>query len=455
MMTFDRVLPELLAACESDPVFMNGASTTQLVERACAVRDPQGRVRVVLAPSRALSDPDIGSLKQRLEAALSTRLETFFVPPVLTMRDPEAAGKIAAALLERAEDWRDAVYEDPVRGGLVMPPPGRWKLLERRLTKQGWLDAKEAEEPWPLSAGRPVVTFYSFKGGVGRTTALVSCALQLAEQGRRVAIVDLDLEAPGLGPLLGVDTDRGVLDAIVDHIATGRLSLEGLHASPQVLGAAAASMIDVFPAGRLDHNFLEKLSRLDFSVVGPWGGTEGIPVHQALRALLAAIRKNLMPDYILVDARAGLHDLAGLSLHGLAHVDVLVTRASEQAYRGLDLTVRAIARRKPEKKLRCVTVHGFATSDPSSREGKAELDEVRERAYSIFSEHLYDDAPAETDRQAAHFPWPLRRNSLLERFSSITSALDELRTDQYRELLDRIIELCAPEDPSNEDEGAT
>lgn len=42
------------------------------------------------------------------------------------------------------------------------------------------------------------VTFYSFKGGVGRTLALANVGLELARTGRRVLLVDFDLEAPGL-----------------------------------------------------------------------------------------------------------------------------------------------------------------------------------------------------------------------------------------------------------------
>src|SRR5437016_1288362 len=42
------------------------------------------------------------------------------------------------------------------------------------------------------------VTFYSFKGGVGRTMALLNAACILAGRGRRVLMIDFDLEAPGL-----------------------------------------------------------------------------------------------------------------------------------------------------------------------------------------------------------------------------------------------------------------
>jgi len=43
-----------------------------------------------------------------------------------------------------------------------------------------------------------IVTFYSWKGGVGRTLAVANTAVQLARSGRSVLMIDWDLEAPGL-----------------------------------------------------------------------------------------------------------------------------------------------------------------------------------------------------------------------------------------------------------------
>src|SRR5215467_9888199 len=43
-----------------------------------------------------------------------------------------------------------------------------------------------------------IVTFYSYKGGVGRSMALANVAVLLARRGLRVLVVDWDLEAPGL-----------------------------------------------------------------------------------------------------------------------------------------------------------------------------------------------------------------------------------------------------------------
>ena len=49
----------------------------------------------------------------------------------------------------------------------------------------------------PGREGR-VLAFYSYKGGCGRTMALANVAWILAANGRRVAVVDWDLESPGL-----------------------------------------------------------------------------------------------------------------------------------------------------------------------------------------------------------------------------------------------------------------
>jgi cellulose biosynthesis protein BcsQ len=68
-----------------------------------------------------------------------------------------------------------------------------------------------------------IVTFYSFKGGVGRTMSLVNVAVALASAGRRVLLVDFDLEAPGIPTfeLFSSVTDTpGVVDYISDYLST-------------------------------------------------------------------------------------------------------------------------------------------------------------------------------------------------------------------------------------------
>lgn len=47
-----------------------------------------------------------------------------------------------------------------------------------------------------------IFTFYSYKGGVGRSLALLNTAYDLVSRGRHVLIIDMDLEAPGVSGFL-------------------------------------------------------------------------------------------------------------------------------------------------------------------------------------------------------------------------------------------------------------
>jgi len=67
-----------------------------------------------------------------------------------------------------------------------------------------------------------IVTFYSYKGGVGRSMALANVAMILSRRGKRVLVVDWDLEAPGLeeyffGMHPTATEGRGLLHLLDEH----------------------------------------------------------------------------------------------------------------------------------------------------------------------------------------------------------------------------------------------
>ena len=85
-----------------------------------------------------------------------------------------------------------------------------------------------------------IVTFYSFKGGTGRTMALANVAWILAANGKRVLIADWDLESPGLHrffqPFMDARaSDRpGIVDLVRRYawaMADAEIDPEALHRS--------------------------------------------------------------------------------------------------------------------------------------------------------------------------------------------------------------------------------
>lgn len=437
MVTFDDVLPTLVRICEEAPGFVE-------LRNCCVVRDLHGRVRLAIDPDPARPAVDPVPLRKVLREALGD----YFAGPIWST----AAGakkdeaRLAAEVLKRpeAEPW-NATYDDPVisRHGIRSRAP--WRKWERRLSKQAWLEAARPSAPWQLGEGAGIVTFYSFKGGVGRTTALVACAWQLARAGMRVVVIDLDIEAPGLGTLLDGERERGVIDFLADHVATRACSLDGLVASARALGHDA-ERVSVLATGKLGPAYLEKLSRLDFITADAGDDAAASPMEQALRDLLFAVRRELKPDYILIDSRAGLHDLAGLSLHRLAHVDVLVNRGTEQGYRGLDMTLGALTQRKGKIGLEPIVVHSFVPA-AGRPDAIAQEREFNERVYKIFVKHVYDDTKTiPADEPGPHVPVVTREDSKLVWFPSLAAIEGAFFEPWYQALRTRFEGLCSPGD---------
>src|SRR5262249_58116074 len=108
-----------------------------------------------------------------------------------------------------------ATYRPPPRGFGPSVPGRSSKVREEAVLS----------ESLPRLRGNPgrVITFYSYKGGAGRTMALANVAWILASSGYRVLAVDWDLESPGLHrffhPLLAdpqLHTSDRVIDLILD-----------------------------------------------------------------------------------------------------------------------------------------------------------------------------------------------------------------------------------------------
>jgi MinD-like ATPase involved in chromosome partitioning or flagellar assembly len=112
-----------------------------------------------------------------------------------------------------------------------------------------------------------VVTFYSYKGGVGRTMALANVGALLAIWGYRVLCVDWDLEAPGLPVYFRKWTDVNPKPGLVDllnSVSSGERPDWRMYVTNIAVPAALGS-ISMIHAGTRDGAYLDRLAGLDWT----------------------------------------------------------------------------------------------------------------------------------------------------------------------------------------------
>jgi hypothetical protein len=162
-----------------------------------------------------------------------------------------------------------------------------------------WSDvlmAPEPEQPAILDEDSPkrplVVTFYSFKGGVGRSTALGLVAGILATRNRRVVMVDFDLEAPGISVLFQNDLEKineeqyGVLDYLHQRYLTPDLDLPTIEHCISQVNLDTRGELFLVPAGEYNENYIHRLADLDrHTLQSFYRGERGEinPVQQLIR----------------------------------------------------------------------------------------------------------------------------------------------------------------------------
>ncbi|MDX3189156.1 hypothetical protein PV458_12185 [Streptomyces sp. MN03-5084-2B] len=179
-----------------------------------------------------------------------------------------------------------------------------------------------------------VTTFYSYKGGVGRSFTMANVAVLLARWGHRVLTVDWDLEAPGLHhyfrPLLPREPRGGVIDLAGDFIAGKERPID--HAIP--LDLAVEGTVALLAAGRQDANYTGRVQDLDWEDL----------YRQGFAAFLERCRAQWTEDYdfVLIDSRTGISDSGGICTAHLPDWLVVLFTANQQSVDGVvDIAQRA------------------------------------------------------------------------------------------------------------------
>lgn len=188
------------------------------------------------------------------------------------------------------------------------------------------------------------ITFYSYKGGVGRTLALSNIATRLSELGKKVCLLDFDLEAPGL-PFKFRNNKKEIKSGIVDYIY--KFSCNGI--IPDNIKDYSISLdalnsnfrpIDLIPAGNIEDNgYWKKLSMINWSEMFYSENGQGV---KFILDLKAKIEKELAPDILLVDSRTGITDIAGITLKLLADEVVILASFNDENLFGSKKIIKSL-----------------------------------------------------------------------------------------------------------------
>lgn len=417
------------------------------IDHALLIEDSVGRISIG-AWAESLEDLDQTILRNAGGAFYSGSI--FF------------AGDDSSAILDLAEAWATSSELD--LGGRIL---SKVRRIVRFRTLTGW---QYQQTPlWDLEDNPAIVAFYSYKGGLGRTTSLVSFAIQRARMGERVAILDLDLEAPGLD-LLARHCEPSPRYGIVDYLLeVPQLEIEpdlsdysSTVAHPELVGAGG---IVIFPAGRQDTEYLGKVSRIDLE----WELARDSGFQHPLERLLHQIRKDLEVDWILIDSRTGFSEVSGLLLSGFAHLHVLFGLQSKQSWSGL---ARVVAKLGEER-----LVRGLPQSDAflvqTMLQDQPSRDRFEEEAEQVFFEHYYvgadDDSPVQEanepgesealdllDAESDDAPHKAESIPYMPAFSQEVDLTDSIKlrallSGEYRAIANRIARRTGKEERDGED----
>ncbi|MGW1618474.1 FxSxx-COOH system tetratricopeptide repeat protein [Streptomyces sp. NPDC002172] len=255
-----------------------------------------------------------------------------------------------------------------------------------------------------------IITFYSFKGGTGRTMALVNTAWILASNGLRVLVVDWDLEAPGLHtylqPLLAdpeLTETSGVIELVQSFAEKAKAQTVGSRSEsggalapplPDVADLQQHARIDEYivgtdlrlpPGGKLDllpagaqdpATYAVKVGTFDWGMFYRVGGNN----------LLTALREELAAryDYVLIDSRTGFSDTAGICTMVLPDIVVDCFTLSRQGVNGAVQVAESIRlQSNPQRDIRIVPVP-MRVEDA----GRDRLEAGRYQARSLFARYL-------------------------------------------------------------------
>jgi MinD-like ATPase involved in chromosome partitioning or flagellar assembly len=173
-----------------------------------------------------------------------------------------------------------------------------------------------------------IISIHSFRGGTGKSNTTANVAVLLAAEGRRVAVVDTDIQSPGIHVLFGID--QATLNRSLNDYLWGRCRIEeAAHDVTPSLGVDFEGRTFLVPSS---------IKPADIAQVMREGYDVGL-LNEGFRHLI----EELELDALLLDTHPGLNEETLLSI-AMSNALAVIMRPDSQDYEGTSVTV-AVARK--------------------------------------------------------------------------------------------------------------
>lgn len=198
-----------------------------------------------------------------------------------------------------------------------------------------------------------IVTFFSYKGGVGRSQLAANLAAFLCMYAdKKVLLMDWDLEAPGIQYFFDVtipEAKEGIIDLLEDYIRafkSGNLNEEGdipdFTADRHIVELLSRKkgepgVVHLIPAGKIDAHYGKRINEFDWEEF-----YDQLDGKYFIEYLKLKLQKSDY-DYVFIDSRTGNSDYSGICNIQLPDLNLFVIGPTEQNFRGCQTIADKIA----------------------------------------------------------------------------------------------------------------
>lgn len=241
-----------------------------------------------------------------------------------------------------------------------------------------------------------IVSIHSFRGGTGKSNTTANVAALIALKGKRVGIVDTDIQSPGIHVLFGLDENS--MGHTLNEFLHGECEIKDVayHIGSHADNAPGRSQL----AGTDLWLFPSSINGSEISRVL----REGYDVNLLNRGL-QTLRKQLNLDYLFIDTHPGINDETLLSI-AISDLLLLILRPDQQDFQGTAVTVD-IARSLDVPNLRLVVNKALTRYDHTQIKREVEQTYHAEVAGVLpLTEDMADNASADIfSLRAPDHPW--------------------------------------------------